>query len=131
MNKLFIFCFWLILWVLLYKFGFVELSPYPLTVMATIFTFFLVLFADKIPLQTALFVIFWHILLVYVVEEKWDKYTLALNLMVFIFYTCCININDETMYTVYRKVYNRLNNEKMTIYRYLYLHRLQNYGLFK
>ena len=130
MNKLFIFCFWLILWVFLYKFGFVELSPYPLTVMATIFTFFLVLFANKIPLQTALFVIFWHILLVYLVEEKWDKYTLALNLMVFIFYTCCININDETMYTVYKKVYDRLNNEKMTIYRYLYLHKIKNLRLF-
>ena len=130
MNKLFIFFFLLILWVLLYKFGFVELSPYPLTVMATIFTFFLVLFANKIPLQTALFVIFWHILLVYLVEEKWDKYTLALNLMVFIFYTCCININDETMYTVYKKVYDRLNNEKMTIYRYLYLHKIKNLRLF-
>ena len=130
MKKLFIFCFWLIIWVLFYKFGFVELSPYPLTVIATIFTFFLLLFANKIPLQTALFVIFWHVLLVYVVEEKWDKYTLALNLMVFIFYSCCINFNNETMYTVYKKVYDRLNNEKMTISRYLYLHKIKNINLF-
>jgi hypothetical protein len=130
MSKLYIFCFWLIIWVLLFKFGFVELSPYPLTVIATVFTFFLVLFANKIPIQTALFVIFWHILLVFFLEEKWDKYTIALNLMVFIFYLCCINMNNETMYTVYKKVYNRLNNEKMTISRYLYLNKINNLNLF-
>ena len=124
MNKLLIFCVWIVIWFFLFKFNIVKVSPYPLAVFASIFTILMIYYADKIPIQTGLFTIFWHLALVYYLEEKWDNYTISLNLIVFLVYLFYINRNNESFYSVYKKVYNRLNNDKLTIYKYLHLHKI-------
>ena len=84
----------------------------------------MIYYAEKIPIQTGLFTICWHLALVYYLEEKWDSYTISLNLIVFLVYLFYINRNNESFYSVYKKVYDRLNNEKLTIYKYLHLHKI-------
>ena len=123
MNKL-IFCVWIIIWFFLFKLNIVKVSPYPLAVIAAIFTILMIYYAEKIPIQTGLFTICWHLALVYYLEEKWDSYTISLNLIVFLVYLFYINRNNESFYSVYKKVYDRLNNEKLTIYKYLHLHKI-------
>jgi hypothetical protein len=126
MNKLLIFCVWLIIWFFLFKFNFVKVSPYPIAVFASIFTIGMIYYADKIPIPTGIFIIIWHLAIVYYLDEKWDKYTIFLNLIVFLLYLFYINAENESFFSVYKKIYNRINNEKLTIYRYLHLHKIMN-----
>lgn len=96
-----IYCYWLILWVLLYNFNIISINPFPSLLLGLIFT---IIFLNTIPNIDTRFIwicVFWHIVLLLMVDINYDKKTLLINILVFLIYILYLNFTNNSFYKVY------------------------------
>ena len=105
----YIFCFWLVLWTILYKLNITKINPYFLNLVALLFSILFFLSKKNLDYGFIILNIYLHLILVIYIDENMSYKNIKYNLLVFLIYLYVLYLNNTDMISVYIKIYNNLS----------------------
>tara|TARA_B100001758_G_C18384714_1_gene599372 strand:- start:1109 stop:1507 length:399 start_codon:yes stop_codon:yes gene_type:complete len=115
-----IYCYWLVLWFILYKIGFISVSPWISLLTGIVFTFFFLLSIENIDYRYIIICLFWHIVLLLLVTKDTSSKAIFYNIFIFTLYMLFLHFTGKSFQNVYfKKITSYYNNREFSLSKYI------------
>ncbi len=116
----YIYCYWLVLWVVLYKLGIITISPSISLIAGIIFTIFFLNSIEDIDYRYIIICLFWHIVLLMLVKVDLSKKAIFYNIFIFTLYMFYLALSDKSFqYIYFDKITKYYKGRSFSLKRYI------------
>ena len=116
----YIYCYWLVLWVILYKIGIITISPSISLIAGIIFTIFFLNSIEDIDYRYIIICLFWHIVLLMLVKVDLSKKAIFYNIFIFTLYMFYLTLSGKSFqYIYFDKITEYYKGRPFSLKRYI------------